>query len=79
MFPESGDHISTNMSEQEVPLKPMLKPAGNNIRFPSRLCVCVRGGKNAEEENKDAEKRKRDKTKSLLKLWMRELAERVTG
>lgn len=37
MFQEPGDHISINMTE--APLKPMLKPAGNNITFPSPLRV----------------------------------------
>lgn len=45
MFHRLGDHVSINMTEQEVPLKPMSKPAGNNIKFPSHLCVCGRGEK----------------------------------
>lgn len=56
MFQRLGGHISINTTEQ-APLKPMSKPAGNNIKFPSHLCVCGRG-KKSDEENEDAQKRK---------------------
>lgn len=57
MFQRLGDHVSINTNEQEVPLKPMSKPAGNNIKFPSDLCVCG-WGKKSDEEIEEEKKRK---------------------
>lgn len=42
MFQRLGEHIAINTTGQEVLLKPMSKPAGNGIKFPSHLCVCGR-------------------------------------
>lgn len=57
MFQRLDDQISINTTKQEVSLKPMLKPAGNSIKFPSHLCLWM--GKSQMSKMKMQRKEKR--------------------
>lgn len=73
MFQRLGDHISINKTEQEVPLKPMSKPAGNNIKFPSHLWFCGRGKVRRGKWRCTEVKSVWDESINRLKLTLREL------